>query len=207
MRKVVQSYPGVNMDATGPIHVFDEPRCLFHYREELRAHAESSEDPDAKAHVLFCLDYMLRALRKEIVAYDSLMKNDTIDPGIAFDTLWMAYRPGSLIFTSIGGVKRVLKLISITLTVDGDDNDTLPSWLLDLEGIACDGTDFGYVKYGGCVLHYDGYKALADQEFIPLQYRKDHEKIRKELIERGKAYVSLVGVHHIMYEGVADRLR
>lgn len=203
LRKVVRSYPGININGDGRVIIFNEPQCLFHYREELQAYAEASQNPQVKSHITFCLQYMARALRREIVAYDHFMKNETHAPGLEHENLWMAFKPGALIFREVPREQSIaLERLRAVSRVKGDNYPDY--WRLDVERIECDGQNFRHAEFPLFISHYDGYKPFTELRCFPLQYHSEQERIKQELGIRGRKYVSLFGVHYCLYEGVAQ---
>ena len=88
----MRSYLEVNINSSGNFPVFDKPRCLFHYRSELEAHASMRQDQEARNHVAFCLRYIAKYLRREIFGYQNNMQDKEVIPGIEFQDLWMAFK-------------------------------------------------------------------------------------------------------------------
>ena len=66
-----------------------------------------------------------------------------------------------------------------------------------------DGKQFGYGSIYEEVPQFRGACKITSLPCYPLQYHKDEAKTRRELIERGKKFVSLGGVHYKSHEGMA----
>jgi hypothetical protein len=197
LRAVIKDYPGLTFD-TGSILIRDEPRCIFHYREQLRDYGMSLEDETAVQHIVYFLNYMYTSLSREISSYYTFMESTTA-PGIEHDFLWMAFKPGSLIFTTVQGIKRVLRMRSMRLSCYG-------SWLLATEKLAYNGDDLGRIAVTITIPWYDGFKPLQELKAYPLHYHPEESKIYQELTDRGHKYVSFRDVSHRFYSGVADSL-
>lgn len=54
--------------------------------------------------------------------------------------------------------------------------------------------------------HFNGAVNITSLPFYPLQYHKDEAQIRRLLIERGAKFVSLQGIHHKSFMGLAFQL-
>jgi hypothetical protein len=80
---------------------------------------------------------------------------------------------------------------------------SLRRWQLDAEQIVCNGKDFGYFTVTLHIQPYDGYRALQNLHVLPLEYHPEKERITSGLIERGKRFISLLGIHYRWYEGSA----
>jgi hypothetical protein len=75
---------------------------------------------------------------------------------------------------------------------------------VDVELIAYDGKNFKFASSKVVILKYDRYKPLTKLEAFPFEYHKDQKAIRTTLLERGKKYTTLFGIHHCTYNGFAE---
>lgn len=196
LRTVIKEYPGMTFD-TGKIIIRDEPKCLFHYRNEIREYGMDL-DQVAVEHLIFLLNYMYRALESEISHYYMFMESPTIAPGIGWENLWMAFRPNDLIYSKKDNLERVVRLKRTSMEID--------YWGLTVEEIQYNGTDYGRHRITLRIWRYDGYKPLTHLNAYPLQYHDDKDTVTNSLISRGKKFISLRNVHHRYYEGLADSL-
>lgn len=202
LREVIGSYPGIGIDSERSVILYGKPECLFHYRQELEDYAMAHDDPRMKEHVLFCLRYMRKALRNEISAYDSTMLGNRSVPGLDFPNLWMAFKPGTMIYVK---PKEHSESIRKCVRIDKmkDDGESKLRWEVELDRIECDGKVFGYTRACFNILHYAGYKALTELPVFPLQFHKEEESVREHLVARGRKYAALRGTHYRMYDGTA----
>ena len=201
LKTAVESYPGVNLDSNGPIDILDEPRCLFHYRKEIHSYKSKIRDKKAKQHVTLCLQYMNKVLREEITCYDNMFRNKDVSPGIEFKYLWMAFRPGSLLCEKVDNVDVAYRLREMTKRQLDDGSE---HWRLCIDVLAYDGESLGYIHNDVKIQHYDGIKPLVELQVFPLNYHRERDSVKANILARGKRYVSLSGIHHCMYEGVAQ---
>jgi predicted Zn-dependent protease with MMP-like domain len=204
MADVIGDYPGVDIGTSGILKIYGKPHCLFHYRNELYAYAQASDDEDVKEHITYLLRYMRQALRKEITSYETHMEANAENPGLDFDNLWMAFRPGDLLYHTINGEGQVCRLKSIGIQLDPKRPIRYAKyWNVECEIINCDGEDFIYSWDSTSIFTYDGYRSLCDLNIIPLRLHKDQLHIRESLLARGKRFLALLGVHHRNYRGTA----
>ena len=68
----------------------------------------------------------------------------------------------------------------------------------------CMGRSLEYIYHIVDISHYDGYKPLKELEIFPLEHHHQQDSIKASILERGKRYVSLRGIDHCSYEGLAD---
>jgi hypothetical protein len=198
LRAVVKSYPQLTFSA-GKIVIRDEPRCIFHYRDELREYGLRLNDPTMTQHLIFFLNYMYNSLSHEISSYYAYMESPTVAPGIEHEFLWMAFKPGSFIFCTRDGIQQIRKLISI-------EKGVFSTWFLTLKHIGYDGEEFGFSNTSIRIRWYDGYKPLQELSAYPLRYHPRQDEIMESLKTRGRKYAAMRTLSHRYYIGVADSL-
>lgn len=197
LRTVIKEYPGISFD-TGKIIIRNELKCVFHYRSELREYGLTLDNQVAVQHLVFLLNYMYRSLETQISSYYTFMESPNIAPGIECKNLWMAFRPGDLIYTKIDNTERVVRLESMSVSLCG--------WNIHTKEIQYNGTDYGRRELMVRIRNYDGYKPLEELSAYPLQYHTRKEAITNALMTRGKRFLGFRGIHHRFYEGLADSL-
>lgn len=67
---------------------------------------------------------------------------------------------------------------------------------MDAECLAYDGKKFGLGALEVEVPQYHGEKRITSLDRYPLQYHKDADELRPELLERGKKFVLLEGMNY-----------
>ncbi|KAI0902166.1 P-loop containing nucleoside triphosphate hydrolase protein [Annulohypoxylon nitens] len=206
LRDIIKYYPGVNIGSTGMITLYNQPRCLFHYREQLQAYATSCGDPQMKRHLDFCLQYLEQTLKREMSTYNQLVTNFDTLPGLEHKDLWMVYKPGSLLYCGDQDIdgRFVMRLRFLTLQ---SVLEIRPRWFLECESLECDGKRFGFVPYTSTIEFYDGIKPFIALPTFPLEYHAEKQNIHDQLLSRGKKFVTLAGIHHRQYEGRAVLIR
>ena len=66
-----------------------------------------------------------------------------------------------------------------------------------------DGKQFGYGGISEEIGEFRGARKITSLPVYPLKYHKNEEQLRKMLIERGKKFVALGGVHYKSHQGMA----
>ena len=201
LRQVIGTYHGVDF-TTKPVEIREPPRCLFHYRDELRQHAEASEDLELKSHMQLCLEYIEKTLHQEIKIFKGFMSSVPLSPELEHGYLWMIFKPGCLVYEKVDGTERLTRLRSICATQE-DDSYEVKLWELSTELIGCRGTDIGVVEHHIRVEKYDGCRALCELAAVPLQFHPEKERIRRDLLERGRKFLLHCGIHYRFYDGKA----
>ena len=194
LREVIGIYPGVDF-ATYPVSIRESFRCLYHYQDEIRWYAEASEDQQEKSHIHLCLQYMEKSLHREIK-----ISKSSNSPELECRDLWMAFKPGCLIYESDGGNHRLSRLWSICEERENDKE--IESWTLSTERIHYRGKRIGVSEGRVKIEQYSGCKPICALAAMPLHLHPEEEKIRCDLLKRGRKYLSLGDIHHCYYEGV-----
>jgi hypothetical protein len=197
LREVVKKYPRMTFD-TGKIIIRNEPRCIFHFRNELREYGMNLTDVVAAEHLMFFLNYMYNSLTREMTSFYTFMESPVAAPGIEFEFLWMAFKPGELIVQTRKDVHQILRVKSV--------DKIFLAWQVNSETIVYDGESFGFTTYSIRIPRYEGYKPLMDLRVCPLSYHPTGETIRNSLITRGHKYVDLKDVSHRKYSGTVRSL-
>ncbi len=131
------------------------------------------------------------------------MESPDSAPSLSFENLWMAFKPGSYIHHQWQDTAIVFRLKSMT---KAKTTIEVKEWRIEGEQISYDGKKFGYVTKVHQILPYEGIRALEQLKLCPLQYLPNLERIKLNMIERGKKYVSLRNVHHKKYGSKAEAL-
>lgn len=198
-------YPELNLESP-KIIIRGPPKCFFHYREELNTYGLALQDPTAIQHLVFALDYMYRTLHNEIISYYHLMEAPSSAPGLEFVNLWMAFRPGRLIYERDDQTDRLFRLKSMTRCACVKRPCHQSRWHLSLEYIDYDGTNFGYHDASHDIHPYQNYKRIDELPIFPFEYHLNKDAISRDLVERGRKFIGLQGIHHRYYEGRVQSL-
>ncbi|KPM45574.1 hypothetical protein AK830_g908 [Neonectria ditissima] len=214
LREVIGTYPGLNLNSLGDVTILAPPMCLFHYRAELEAYATESDSAVVRDHVNLCLGYMKGALKLEMALYETTMGTPG-DPSIEYKHLWMAFKPGTLLYgkvdnyeTALRGEPRphgtaVFRLREIN-AVKNSDTGAIEHWELLSESVYFNGRNFGYCMVKSSI-KYEGCKPLRTLTAFPLDLHSDQTLVRQSLLRRGRKYLSLCGPHsYRFYDGKID---
>ncbi|KAL8653580.1 MAG: hypothetical protein Q9226_003795 [Calogaya cf. arnoldii] len=196
LRKIIGTYQGVDFTRR-TVSIVEPPRCLFHYQDELRRHAQESDNEQEKSHIQLCLQYMEKALHREIK-----ISKSSDSPELELRDLWIAFKPGCLVYVKHDGEDEALyRLRSICEEEDSDDEIT--TWTLLTEYIRYSGKDVGWMHHKTEIKRYTGCKPICELDVVPLHLHPEEERIRSDLLKRGRKYLSLSGIHHRSLDGAA----
>ncbi|KAF2468237.1 P-loop containing nucleoside triphosphate hydrolase protein [Lindgomyces ingoldianus] len=198
MASVIKKYPEMNL-GDEKITIIGPPRCLFHFRKELRAYGRQLRDRDAAEHLAFALNYMQTNLAEDISHYNNCIAKHGDSPGLDFERLWMEYRPGDLIFVKSNGVEWIGRLVRMTAA-----GFIWKHWDVELETIIYQGSVLRYWTEDVQIPTYDGFKQFKDLDVFPLRYHPERQAITRKMMDRGEKFLGLKGVHQRFYCGPAQ---
>ena len=153
---------------------------------------------------------------------------------IAFDYLWLLFKPGNLVFTSstqkrayvvlhVTGGRAILDIGDQPATSNRNVSKPTRSWeqhedqavtyahskntpfIIDTFYIDFDGDNFGPVPRRFVIQEYEGDQEIVALPAFPAEFDKDLQKTKDMLKDRGKKFVKLAGVAHRKYAGLSAR--
>ncbi|KAH8880552.1 AAA family ATPase [Thozetella sp. PMI_491] len=191
---IIGYYPGQSFH-TEDISIDFPAHCLYHYRPELKAALEQGDlTEDQRAHLPILLDFIDEHFADEIKEQENLQVKGLV----TYNHLWTIFKPGSLIFGSAYGQKRVFKLSNSYY-----QGGQCPGLILSVECVNFDGDDFGTQMTNVRVGSFAGAMPIAGLSAFPLDLHPAKEDIRASLIERGRRWEALAGQNFREYKGVA----
>jgi len=212
LNDIMEGVKGVSLVEESPVV---DPNLLFLYLEDLRDLVK-----DIKAKVRGG-EKMKKKIRKrnelKIKHIKVLMKyldkdyaetKKTLYPMlesglITFDLLWALFKPNTLAYTSTYGTADEPRAFKIEYA-EKEFSFLKGEWY-NIEGryLEYDGKNWGFGSMDAEVASFKGARKITSLACYPLKYHKDEVKMRNQLIERGKKFVSLQGVHYKSHEGLA----
>ena len=209
------------------------------YSIEASEHGESSED-DLKYEAALRLEGQLKCLTqfmdedmKELFSVKEKISNGTLRD-IAFDFLWLLFKPGDLIFTS-SSQRRAYRVLHVTggraiLDIGEqpplnnrssikptrswerhEDQAITPSqskntpFIIDAFYVDFDGDGFGPVPRRFVIQEYEGEVPINTLPAFPAVFEEDVQETEKMLIKRGRRFIKMAGVAHKRYSGLSAR--
>jgi Domain of unknown function (DUF7025) len=174
------------------------------YRDALVSKKGKSEQ---ETHVLSCVNILLSTLSTDYRGTIASINKLTSHNEITFDLLYALLVPRSIFVArcAITGLPRLFKLESFTRTqVDGRSVYQLMCESVDLIDRPVSHTvGVGKVQTTILLRHFKGTAKIDSLDAFPIQYHADEAKLRESIIKRGNKWVSLIGVHHMQYDGLA----
>jgi hypothetical protein len=121
---------------------------------------------------------------------------------ITFDLLWTLFKPNELVYGKCYGTdkRRCIRFKSGEVKKDdeGDEYFRVEGWYLDF-----DGKTFGEAVTAAGIWTFQGSQPIHSLRCFPLKYHPNAEEEKRELANRGRKCISLIGTHHRQYKGKA----
>lgn len=122
---------------------------------------------------------------------------------ITFDLLWALWKPNTLAYTTTYGSHEEPRVFKVDTAEKHYHLSKGEFYYVDGKYFEYDGKQFGYGHMMEEIPEFKGAKKITSLGCYPLKYHKNEQKLRKQLIERGKKFVTLGGVHYKSHHGMA----
>jgi hypothetical protein len=120
---------------------------------------------------------------------------------ITYDLLWALFKPNSIVYGKCLGTDkpRCIKFDfgEVKTLSDGNEYFHIEGRYWDYNG------QFGEAKTALAIFKFRGAKRISSLEAFPLEYHDNIEEEKSKLVGCGEKFVSLMGVHHVQYQGNA----
>lgn len=198
LQDVVVDYPYEPIDAQEVVQIEVPAYCLFFYRKELETTGTErfKEDEVSIGYLKLLLDWIDRAWDDAFRAHQRFQNGD-MKP-ISYEHLWTIFRPGTIVYSRILGQHRAFKLVYFQY-----EDDKEPCLALNIQYVDYDGKKFGTIKEWVRIPKYTGMMRCAELNAMPLEFHPSSDKIRAELLDRGRRFQELTGQHFRHYNGTA----
>ncbi|KAM3069554.1 hypothetical protein ACMFMG_005657 [Clarireedia jacksonii] len=189
---------GLDLNKTPPMA---SPELFFHAREALFSKKEEEKNKnEPNQNLINDIGTALRFLQED---FGSVMQNlDSLleKKEITFDLLWTIFPPRTLIIAPLHGLTNqpqamVLKSESYERRENGAKFYSVTGDI-----ITHDGEDFGYGALSMEIDEFEGARSLTALQVFPLRYHQNQEAVRKDLIARGRKYLSLIRKGNVCQE-------
>ncbi|KAK5074787.1 hypothetical protein LTR64_000992 [Lithohypha guttulata] len=209
LKEVMGEIKGLNLVTEKPAI---DPNMLFLYLEELRrlqeqltAQSQSLENKKEKKiakiksqHLQVLVDYL-----DEDFADTKKALYPMLEAGIiTFDYLWALFKPNTILYSSTYGDDEEPRAFK---TVYSKENASFMKgkwYSIESRYLDYDGKNFGLATVHGEVPAFSGARKISSLSCYPIQYHKNPEKAKRDLIDRGKKFVALQGMNYKTYAGM-----
>ncbi|KAI1101692.1 hypothetical protein F4804DRAFT_291653 [Jackrogersella minutella] len=214
LQDVIGSVKGVSLVEETPKV---DPKMLFLYLEDMREYMNNLKElePEGDSRkerkkVQKWIDEKRRHLRILIKYLDAdhaetkkslypMLENGLI----TFDLLWALWKPNTLAYTTTYGSVDQPRIFKVEVAEKHYSIVRGEFYYIEGKYFEYDGKQFGYGSMSEEIPEFRGARKITSLGCYPLKYHKNESQLRKELIDRGKKFVSLGGVHYKSHQGMA----
>jgi len=207
-KDVIQSWPGVSWNSD-PLEL--DPELFITFYSEFLAYAASLQSKkrrtDQDDHMLTSVNLLTSTIATDYSRTLSKLERLTSHGEITFDLFYAILIPRSLMVArcAITGLPRIFKLTSWVRTqVEGK-----PIFQLNLESVdlvdrpLTHSVVVGRIQTIVYIRPMSGTVKIDSLDAYPLKFHADPEGLKETITKRGRKWVSLIGVHHKQFDGLA----
>ncbi|PHH92424.1 hypothetical protein CDD83_7493 [Cordyceps sp. RAO-2017] len=194
-----------------------DPNLLFLYLEDFRVHLRhlkkarpAGEDKKERRKNRT----RLKSKRKQLKVLIKYLDKDyakikeslypMLDSGvITFDLLWALWKPNTLVYGTTYGSVEDPRVFKVDMAYHQSTIMRGDFYFLEGKYLEFDGKKFGYGTLAEEIPEFQGARKITSLPCYPLRYHKEQAHVRQNLVERGKKFVALNGVHYKCYSGIA----
>ncbi|PHH80034.1 hypothetical protein CDD82_2018 [Ophiocordyceps australis] len=214
LQDVIGNVRGANLvDETPKL----DPNLLFLYLDDFRAHLKAlrkakpagDDKKERKKNQI-----RLKNKRKQLKVLIQYLDSDyaktkeclypMLESGvITFDLLWALWKPNTLVFGNLYGSSDDHRVFRVDLAYHQNNIIRGECYIIEGKYLEYDGKKFGFGSFAEEMGEFQGARKITSLPCYPLRYHRDEARIRQNLIDRGKKFVALSGVHYKSYSGIA----
>ncbi|KAF8797499.1 P-loop containing nucleoside triphosphate hydrolase protein [Phlegmacium glaucopus] len=207
-KDVIVSWPGVSWNSD-PLELDPEVFITFHhlfleYAENLQAQKRRSEED---THILNSVNLLTSTIASDYCVTLATINRLVSHSEITFDLIHAILIPRSIMVARcvITGLPRLFRLTDWKRTcIDGMSVYQLNMESVDLvDRPMTHSVVVGKVQTVVFLRFVSGTVKIDSLDAYPLKYHPDEKGLREMITERGKKWVSLIGVHHKQFDGIA----
>ncbi|KAF7544885.1 hypothetical protein G7Z17_g9606 [Cylindrodendrum hubeiense] len=194
-----------------------DPNLLFLYLEDMRDHRKSLKHTkpagdnkkerkknqkrldEKRKHLKVLLKYLDQDYAATKESLSPMLESGLI----TFDLLWALWKPNTMACMSTYGSTSDPRAFKVEMAQLHTSIMKGNFYYVDGKYFEYDGKKFGYGNISEDIPEFHGARKITSLPCYPLKYHQNEEQLRKDLIERGKKFVSLSGVHYKSYQGMA----
>ena len=196
LQKVLEGYPGV-MPELDDLS-FDAPfEPLFHRWDELTQAARDETSTETRKH----LKILCETLEPEFEKSRKTLRECRMHGVITFESLWVIFKPGDLIYSNVDGQECVTRLKEVSYDIAPLGRSFFE---LQCENIDWDGYYFGHGVVDIPINVFKGTASTTYLSAMPLDLHPDRLAIKERLTARGEKFEKLRGYHFKSYNGAVS---
>jgi hypothetical protein len=207
-KDVIKAWTGISWNSE-PLEL--EPEILLTFLPDFTAYRDrlvaKKDKSDEDKHVLSSSEILLDWLHSDYRTTISTINNLVSHGEIKWECLYAIFVPRSTLIArcAITGELSAYQLKSVLRS----SNDCVPTYQLICESFdlidkpISNAVSVGRVETIIHVKFFKGTVKITSLDAYPIQYHSTPTELRRSLIERGRKWISLTGIQHKQYKGIA----
>ncbi|KAK7548787.1 putative AAA family ATPase [Phyllosticta citricarpa] len=195
-----------------------DPNMLFLYLEELRTYAKKTLKNKAKKEKKRKQKKKLRVMASHCKIMIKYLDEDydetkkTLYPmleagNITFDLLWALFKPNTLAYTTTYGAAEHPRCFKVDYAYKERSFIRGEWYCIEGRYLEYDGKNYGLGDFEINVDSFKGPRKITSLATYPIRYHKDVDNLKKQLVERGKRFVTMTGMNYRFHKGLAFEKR
>ncbi|KAK4205044.1 hypothetical protein QBC40DRAFT_65492 [Triangularia verruculosa] len=193
-----------------------DPNLLFLYLDDFKKHLkelkkrkikgskrdhkkEQKRLGDKRKHLKVLIKYLDKDYAEIKKSLYPMLRNGLV----TFDLLWALWKPNTLAFAHTYSSPDEPRVFKVEVAEKHSSFMKGDYYYLEGKYFEYDGKQFGYGSVAEEIPEFRGARRITSLNCYPLSYHKNEAKVRKELVDRGKKFVSLAGVFYKSHQGMA----
>ncbi|KAI9766368.1 MAG: hypothetical protein M1840_006632 [Geoglossum simile] len=195
LREIFKDVNGISLGEDKPsVH----PALLLTYLPQLEAYQTIHSTHSSIQHLKLLTQYLTDHYDATLKRFNALLKEGKI----SFDLLWILFQPNTLVYTTCPGSDQP-RYLKFNFGQMEQSSQGECFFKLDCRYLDYNRKIFGEVETSLAVAEFRGTKKVNTLDVFPLQYHEQAEKLKDALTARGRKFISLMGIYHRNYKGIA----
>lgn len=180
------------------------PRFELYHETLVRDKHASQEDKHVATSVKVLIDCLRNDYKRTLGTIHNLKSRNEI----TYDLLYAIMLPGTTLVATcpVTNELRAFQLVS-TNSVEDDACSRMELVIKGTDAVdnlkAFKSSRLGKVLRRTVVMKFEGTVKITSLEAYPIEHHPEPERLKRRLIERGRRWAALNGVHHRHYKGLA----
>jgi uncharacterized protein DUF7025 len=177
---------------------------LYNYAPKLKAYQHAldplPENETPRKDLAILVDFINETYASTSERLNALLKGGQI----TYDLLWALFKPSIEVYTQckLTDRPRCMKCVS---GEEKERQDKTQYYRLECQFLEWDGKILGESRMVFEIEKFSGARQINHLGVFPLRYHPTEIQLRAQLIDNGRKFLSLRGIHHVEYNGLAFR--
>lgn len=172
-----------------------EQNLLYHFLPDLESYQTHMRGDSKDTLCLKHLDLLIEYIKTTYKLISERLLSLLERKEITYDLLWALFKPGSEVYSTCEGT-RVARCIICDHGEEKVESNGSKYFLVETHYLDFDGKVLGEATAKYKVPQFRGAIRIDLLRAYPFQFHPNSEETRKDLIECGRTFVSLIGIHH-----------